>query len=221
MNFCLRRIANRSNGECFREAIFLFASLVAGLAFLAGASGCGSTRRIQYYQLSPPPPAAASQEPFNIRILVRLPLGSHIYREDRIVYTSDAREFGTYQSHRWAEPPTEILQSALVRGLRNSGRFSAVMNQRSDSNGEYLLASHLYDFSEVTGGSLAARLSYDVDLRDLKTGKTVWSHSYNHDEPSAGKDMSSLVAAMDKNVQRSVQEIESGLDDYFKNHPPK
>jgi ABC-type uncharacterized transport system auxiliary subunit len=221
MNFCLRRVAKHPNAKCFRKAIFLFASFVAGLAILAGASGCGSARRIQYYQLSPPPPATPSQEPLNVRIIVRLPLASHIYREDRIVYSSDAREFGTYQTRRWVEPPVEILQSALVRGLRNSGRFSAVMNQRSDSNGEYLLASHLYDFNEVTGGSLAARLSYDVDLRDLKTGKTVWSHSYNRDEPSTEKDMSSLVAAMDKNVQRSVQEIASGLDDYFKNHPPK
>jgi ABC-type uncharacterized transport system auxiliary subunit len=219
MNFCAHRIATGFNAKQSRERIGPFAAFVAAMAFLV-ASGCGSTRPIKYYQISPPPPAAApSGEPLDVRILVRLPLASHMYREDPIVYSGSTYEFGTYESHRWAEPPAEMLQSALVRGLRASGRFRAVQSQRSDSNGEYLLASQLYAFNEITGTDFAARLSYDVDLRELKTGTVVWSHSYNHDEPSAARDLPSLVAAMDKNVQRSVQEIQAGLDDYFKNHP--
>jgi ABC-type uncharacterized transport system auxiliary subunit len=222
MNFCLRRIASRMNAKLSGERSLSLAALAAALTFLAVASGCGSARPIKYYQISPPPAAAApSGETLDVRILVRLPLASHMYREDPIVYSSDAHQFGTYETHRWAEPPAEMLQSALVRGLRASGRFRAVQNQRSDANGEYLLASQLYAFNEITGGSWGARLSYDVDLRELKTGNVVWSHSYNRDEPSGGKTVSDLVAAMDKNVQRSVQEIQAGLDDYFKNHPTK
>jgi ABC-type uncharacterized transport system auxiliary subunit len=222
MNFCARRIATRFAVKLSRERILSFAQLLAALALLCVFSGCGSARPIKYYQISPPPAAAApSGEPLNVRILVRLPLASHIYREDPIVYSSDAHQFGTYETHRWAEPPAEMLQSALVRGLRASGRFRAVQNQRSDSNGEYLLVSQLYAFNEITGGSWGARLSYDVDLREIKTGNVVWSHSYNRDEPSGGKAVSDLVVAMDKNVQRSVQEIQAGLDDYFRNRPAK
>jgi ABC-type uncharacterized transport system auxiliary subunit len=222
MNFCARRIATRFAVKLSRERILSFAQLLAALALLCVFSGCGSARPIKYYQISPPPAAAApSGEPLNVRILVRLPLASHIYREDPIVYSSDAHQFGTYETHRWAEPPAEMLQSALVRGLRASGRFRAVQNQRSDSNGEYLLVSQLYAFNEITGGSWGARLSYDVDLREIKTGNVVWSHSYNRDEPSGGKAVSDLVVAMDKNVQRSVQEIQACLDDYFRNRPAK
>jgi ABC-type uncharacterized transport system auxiliary subunit len=220
MNFCTRRIARGFDAKQSRQKKVSFAALIAATAFLVVASGCGSSRPIKYYQISPPPAAAApSGEPLDVRILVRLPLASHMYREDPIVYSSGTYQFGTYETQRWAEPPAEMLQSALVRGLRASGRFRAVQNQRSDANGEYLLASQLYSFNEITGADLAARLSYDVDLRELKTGTVVWSHSYNHDEPSTGRDLPSLVAAMDKNVQRSIQEIQAGLDDYFKNHP--
>jgi ABC-type uncharacterized transport system auxiliary subunit len=225
MNFCVRRLASRLNVKFSRGRKHSLGSLVAliGLLFLlAVASGCGSSRPIKYYQLSPPAAAAApAGEPLDVRIIVRLPIASHIYREDPIVYSDDAHEFGTYETRRWAEPPTEMLQSALVRGLRASGRFRAVQNQRSDSKGEYVLVSHLYAFNEVTGANFGARLSYDLDLRDLKTGDVIWSHSYNHDEPSGGKAISDLIGAMDKNVQRSVQEIEAGLDDYFRNHPAK
>lgn len=222
MNFCARRIATRFTVRLSCQRMLPLAQLVAALAVLCVVSGCGSARPIKYYQISPPPAAAApSSEPLNVRILVRVPLASHIYREDPIVYSSETNQFGTYETHRWTEPPAEMLQSALVRGLRASGRFRAVQNQRSDSNGEYLLVSQLYAFTEITGPSWGARLSYDVDLRELKTGNVVWSHSYNRDEPSGGKTVLDLVTAMDKNVQRSVQEIQAGLDDYFKNRPAK
>jgi ABC-type uncharacterized transport system auxiliary subunit len=228
MNFCVGRLAFRLNGRFSWQgsdspiAPGSFVAFAALLGFLAMASGCGSARPIKYYQLSPPPAATApAGEPLDVRIIVRLPLASHMYREDPIVYSDAAHEFGTYTTRRWAEPPAEMLQSALVRGLRGSGRFRAVQNQRSDSSGEFVLVTHLYAFNEVVGGNFGARLSYDADLRDLKTGNVIWSHSYNQDEPSGGKTMSDLVAAMDKNVQRSVQEIAAGLDDYFKSHPAK
>jgi ABC-type uncharacterized transport system auxiliary subunit len=220
MNFCVRRIGSGFNAKQSRERSCL-ATLVVAMTFLVVASGCGSARPIKYYQISPPPAAAPSSEAINVGIIVRLPLASHIFREDPIVYANDAYQLGTYETHRWAEPPAEMLQSAIVRGLRASGRFRAVQSQRSSSTGEYLLVSQLYAFNEITGANMAARLSYDVDLRELKTGNVVWSHSYNHDEPSTARDVPSLVVAMDKNVQRSVQEIEAGLDDYFKNHPAK
>jgi|SRR5579863_3150291 len=221
MNFCVRRIGSGFNAKQSRESILSFAAFVAAMAFFVVASGCGSSRPIKYYQISPPPAASPSGEAINVGIIVRLPLTSHIYREDPIVYANDAYQLGTYDTHRWAEPPAEMLQGAMVRGLRASGRFRAVQSQRSSSTGEYLLVTQLYAFNEITGANMAARLSYDVDLRELKTGNVVWSHSYNHDEPSTARDVPSLVVAMDKNVQRSVQEIEAGLDDYFKNHPVK
>jgi len=40
-----------------------------------------------------------------------------------------------------------------------------------------------YDFKEVTGSSMVGRLSLDLELRETKTGTTVWTHLYNHDEP--------------------------------------
>jgi cholesterol transport system auxiliary component len=192
--------------------------LCVGLA--AATAGCGSTRPVKYYQLTyPPAPGPASQESFNTAILVRLFQTSHLYREDRIVYGNDTPEMGTYEDHRWAEPPSEMLQDALVRGLRRSGRFTAVTTLRSDSKGEFILTGHLYEFKEVSGGPIAARLNFDAQLRELKTGRTVWTFSYTHDEPASGKEVESVVAAMDKNVQLSVQAVLGGVSQYFTDHP--
>jgi uncharacterized protein (UPF0548 family) len=57
-------------------------------------------------------------------------------------------------------------------------------------------------------------------LRDRKTGDAVWNHIYSHDEPASEKNIAAFVEAMNKNVQRSVQEIQAGLEEYFRAHPP-
>jgi len=77
----------------------------------------------------------------------------------------------------------------------------------------------LYDFKEVSGASLSTRVTMDLELRETKTGSTVWTHYYTHDEPAEGKDIAAVVAALDRNAQRGVSEVKSGLTEYFSAHP--
>jgi ABC-type uncharacterized transport system auxiliary subunit len=127
---------------------------------------------------------------------------------------------GTYEYQRWAAPPTEMIDDVLLRQLRASGRYRAVYSLHSSIHGDYLLHGHLYDFKEVTGGTLVARVTLELELRDTKTGSTVWTHFYTHDEPVSGKDVSGVVAAIDRNVQHAVNEIKAGVDQYFSTHLP-
>jgi ABC-type uncharacterized transport system auxiliary subunit len=60
----------------------------------------------------------------------------------------------------------------------------------------------------------------ELELRNIKTGTSVWTHFYTHDEPASGKDVGAVVAALDKNVQQAVAEFRSSLDQYFAEHPP-
>jgi ABC-type uncharacterized transport system auxiliary subunit len=201
-----------------RSAVSGFAALTIALV----ATGCGSTRPIKYYQLTYPSTAPSpSQDAIKTTLLVRQFEASHLYLNDQIVYGFDSPQLGTYQTERWAEPPVEMLQDALVRGLQATGRFRAVYTIRSDVGGQYILGGHLYDFKEVDSSSIVARLVYEVRLRDRKSGTTVWNHMYNHDESASEKSVSAIAVAMDKNVQRSVQEIQAGLEEYFRANPPK
>ena len=129
---------------------------------------------------------------------------SHLYREAHIVYSSNDEHMGTYEYQLWAQPPTEMLEEVLLRDLRASGRYRAVDILRSNSHGDYILYGRLYDFKEISGTPLSTRLAFDWELRETKTGDTVWTHSYSHDEPAAGKDISAVVAALDRNAQRGV-----------------
>jgi len=192
------------------------------LALCAGiSSGCGAARPSKYYELSVPAGMAPAADPsaFPVTLLLGPLTASHLYREDKIVYSSAAQSMGTYEYQRWAQPPTEMMQEVLFRELRASGRYRGVNNLRSSARGDYLLHGQLYDFKEVSGNPLVARVAVEYELRETKTGMTVWSHYYAHDEPVSGKDVGAIVAALDHNVQNIIGEVKAGLEQYFSAHP--
>jgi len=197
-----------------------FASWV--LAVCAGVSGgCGAARPSKYYQLTVPADMTSATDPtaYPVALLLGPLTSSHLYREDRIVYSAAGQNMGTYEFQRWAEPPTEMVQDVLFRELRASGRYRAVAALRSNAHGDYVLHGRLYDFKEVSGNGMVARVAIEYELRETKTGATVWSHYYSHDEPVTGKDVSAVVAALDRNVQGIVGQVKLGLEQYFSAHP--
>ena len=198
-----------------RVATCVLATMVGGMA------GCGGAHPMQYYQLTVPAekPHSSEVNASGVSLALGPLVASHLYREDRIVYSADALRMGTYEFQRWSEPPAEMIQEVLVRELRASGRYRDVSLQRSSGRADYVLHGRLYDFKEVSGEPLQARVTMEFDLRDTKSGATVWSHYYNHDEPVGGKDVQAMVAALDRNVQRCVEDVKASLDQYFSSLP--
>jgi ABC-type uncharacterized transport system auxiliary subunit len=192
---------------------FLLFALTLSLQALAG---CGAARPNKFYQITAPPDTQGSHPaPFPVTLLVGPIKASHLYREDQIVYTSEAQAMGTYQYQRWAQPPTEMIRDVLSRELRLSGRYRNVYSLGSNVRGDYLLGGQLYDFREIEGHSVVVRVTLEFELRDTRTGTTVWTRYFSHDEPVNGKDVSGVVAAMDRDVQGGLRELVNGLDEYF------
>ena len=196
------------------------AAVALGL-FLLG--GCGAARPVKYYQLTIPQAAASVEKSDGIP--VTLLLGeiqtSHLYREDRIVFGNGPEQLGTYEYQRWAEPPAEMIMEVLLRELRMTGHYRAVHSRRSSVKGDFALRGRLYDFKELSGGPMSTRVSMEFEMRDLKTGATVWTHYYTNDEPGGGKDVPNVVGALDRSVQKGVKEVIDSLDQYFAAHPAK
>jgi ABC-type uncharacterized transport system auxiliary subunit len=201
--------------------VLLTSVLLGTIAVALVAAGCGAARPVKYYQLTVPGDMTTPSDAgtFPITLLVGPLTGSHLYRDDRIVY-SGGETMGVYDAHRWASPPTEMLQEVLFRELRASGKFKRVNTLRSNARGDYIINGRLYDFKEVTGSAFVARVAVEYELRDTKTGATVWSHYYSHDEPVSGKDVGAIASAIDRNVQGIVSQVEAGVAAYFQANPP-
>jgi ABC-type uncharacterized transport system auxiliary subunit len=186
------------------------------------AAGCGAARPSKYYQLTVPGDSAptTSSNTLPITLLIGRLTAPALYREDQIVYSSGGENMGTYEYQKWSEPPTEMIAEIMLRQFRASGRYHGVYTLRSDIHGDFLLHGHLYDFKEVAGSPLLARVTLELELREIKTSAVVWTHFYSHDEPASGKDVGSVVTALNKNIQQGIAEFRASLDQYFAEHPP-
>jgi ABC-type uncharacterized transport system auxiliary subunit len=196
---------------------------ISGLLMLAILmAGCGAARPVKYYVLdvNPAPTNSASAQ-IPVTLLVGRLVASHLYHDDRLVYGSGPVQLGTYEYDRWAEAPADMVQDMLVTILRSSRQFRAVSRVTSNVRGEYVVRGHLYSMYGVDQPELVARFSLQLELFDPTTRTTVWSQIYTHDEPVAAKTVPSIVEAMDKNVTAGLQQLASGITQYFASHPPQ
>lgn len=199
----------------------MMATAVLATACVMSACGGGS-KPSKFYALELPVAPAATGEPYPVSIMVGRMTASHLLRDDRIVYRNAGLQMGTYNYHRWAEPPTDMLEALLTRLLRTSGKYKSVHTLRSNAVGDYILRGRLHDFEEVTMPSgLVARVAFDIELFHRESGATVWSHSYSHDAPVHGKEVPDLVAALNANAQAGLQQVAAALDRYFASQPKK
>jgi ABC-type uncharacterized transport system auxiliary subunit len=192
------------------------------LASVVVMAACGASRPIKYYSLATDARLASESNtpPRPVAMLIGHFTGAHLYREDRIVFRTNS-QLNTYNSHRWAEPPTEIVENMLLTRLRASGHYRTVQSQRSNAHGDYVLRGRLENFEEMTGPPALARVTVAVDLYEVKTGTTVWTHVYSGDEPVPGKTMDAVVEALNRDLSRGLNEILAGLDQYFAAHGDK
>lgn len=193
------------------------------VVLLAGvAAGCGASRPVKYYVLDiGPAPATSPSAQVPVTLLVSHITASHLYRDDRLVYGSGAVELGTYEYERWAEPPAELMQDMVISSLRASGNYRSVSRISSNLRGDYIVRGHLYALDEVESQGLAARFSFQLELFDPKSGATLWSSAYTHDEPVNGKKVSDVVEALDRDVRAGLTQLTGELGQYFASHPPQ
>jgi ABC-type uncharacterized transport system auxiliary subunit len=190
--------------------------LAALMLWLGMLNGCGAARPNKFYQLTAPDDrtSGAGPAPYPVTLMLDPIASSSMYRGDQIVY-SNGQAMGQYQYHRWAESPPEMIHDVLLRELQLSGRYQQVYSLRSDVRGDYRLRGRLYDFREIDGDRLAARVAFEFELQNSETGMIVWKRYYSHDEPVDGKDVTAVVAAMNRDVLSGLDEIRGGLEQYF------
>jgi ABC-type uncharacterized transport system auxiliary subunit len=185
-------------------------------------AGCGAARPVKYYVLDVnPAPASSPSAQIPVTLLVGRLAASHLYHDDRLVYGSGPVQLGTYEYDRWAEAPADMVQDMLVTVLRSSGQYRAVSKVTSNVRGDYVVRGHLYAMYGVDQPELVARFTIQLELYDPTARTTVWSQIYTHDEPVQAKTVTAIVEAMDKNVTAGLQQLSSGLTQYFVGHPPQ
>jgi ABC-type uncharacterized transport system auxiliary subunit len=188
-------------------------------ALSLGLNGCAKSKPVHYYTVALPVAPTLSTSAHPLPLLVGSIGGADIYRDTPIVYRVGTNEIGAYQYSRWAEPPVGLVKDKLIGILSASGDYQSVTSLGSNSNGQFVVRGRLYEFAEVDGANITGLVSMEFELYDRKSGKTLWTHFYSQSEPVQSKDISSVVTALDTNLDRGLKEVAAGLSQYFSANP--
>jgi cholesterol transport system auxiliary component len=176
------------------------------------AASCVSSKPAQFYTIGPPP-GAVNPGRADGPVIVVGDIPTPVSLQDgRIRYRIEPNEVGAYEYHRWTERPGTMVRNSLVRALRASGKYQRVLESGSGAAGDYLVTGKLYEFDEVDSGTIKTRVSLQLQLFDKKTGRHVWDHAFEHEDPVGTKSVKDVVASLDRNLQQVVGDAAGQID---------
>jgi cholesterol transport system auxiliary component len=178
-------------------------------------SACISTKPVHYYALQTAPPPANQSKPDGPVLLVGNIATPEVLQDSRIRYRTGSNEAGSYEYHRWTERPGLMVRNALLRALRDSGKYQRVLESGSSITGDYLLRGKLDEFDEVDQASIQTKISLRVELVDRKTNQDVWDYTAARQEPVSGKSVPEVVQSLELNLQHVATEIAGELDKFL------
>ena len=65
------------------------------------------------------------------------------------------------------------------------------------------------------------RISLDLELREVKTGRLIWNGILTHDDPVQAKKVSDVVQSLDRNLQVVLGEAASAIGSHVSDPPLK
>ena len=184
-------------------------------AFLLVALVACAPHKIRYYQLSALAAGAGGGET-GPSIVVGTIATPQALQDGRIRYLEGSNEVGTYEYHRWTNPPGMMVRESLIRTLRASGKFGTVQEAGSLTTGDYSIRGKLVEFAEVDKPGVHTRVTLDLEMREIKSGKLVWNRLLTRDEPATAKVVSDVVRSLDLNLQAVLKEAVGGVEGYLR-----
>jgi ABC-type uncharacterized transport system auxiliary subunit len=178
-------------------------------------TSCVSGKPIRYYRIEFPAAPAAAATTSQMTLAVGAIDCPPLLRDGRILYQVGDHEVGAYEYHRWVETPDRMIQNSLVRLLRSSGKYPSVDIQRSGVQADYIVAGKIYEFSEVDKPEIHTRVSLEIEVREGKSGRVVWSRPYKQEDPVRGKEVSDVVESLDRNLRQGLSGIVAEMDQYL------
>jgi ABC-type uncharacterized transport system auxiliary subunit len=184
---------------------------ILGLVLLLG--GCGKPPMlVQKYVFEYPSPVIQASTPLEAAIKVEQFSVAQAYNSTAMVYRPNPYKSDAYTYNRWRVNPGYLVTDYLLRDLRNSGRFKAVLPYSSSDKGRFLLEGGVEEIQEIDEpGGWQAVLALHVTLLDLReeevTRQVVFQKNYRAAEPLTEQTPNGLAQGMSRAMERLSAQI--------------
>jgi ABC-type uncharacterized transport system auxiliary subunit len=190
----------------------LFVLLIT-IFFLSACSSLNKVRHeTRYYNLEYSSPRLSDLKSLPLVIKMEHFNTAPIYHTSRILYRDRSFDLKSYPYHKWRANPGDLVQYFLLRDLRASGLFKAILPYSSTLVASNVIEGSLDEFLEWDGTKdWQAVLSLSITL--IKRGerndqkRIVMQKVYRTMEPCGRKNPLAVVEAMSRAMSRTSEQI--------------
>lgn len=186
-------------------------ALLALVAVLPACSLLGGGKKAPPPQFAPAAHVAADAAwPHVDAQLVLAPVQiARPYDSLRIAVRPSPQELQVYKDGVWAQRPSEMLTTSLLRTLEDSGRLRAVARAGTGVNGDYRLLLDVRRFEADYAGGATPQATIELNAKLLRneSADVVATRTFTVAEPVAGTAVPQVVEAFDRALVRIDREI--------------
>lgn len=191
--------------------IFLFIAIFS-LLFITTA--CMSSAGRQYHQLFLPVNRIAQdsgsttpQPLIDKTILVEETTTDEIYNDYRVVYRESPYQLNYYSYQFWAKKPGKLVRDVIFEYLHSNRVFKKTISHYSEGDPDLLLKAFVYIIEEIDRSDVwFAHLKMDIQVKEFKTNKLLFLHSFNRRKQLNSKKVEQLPVAL-SNILREEMDI--------------
>ncbi len=197
--------------------------LMSAMVLIAGCSlGAKPSYKVNQYTLEYPSPTLIELSSVNELIKVEQFSVAQTFNTSAMVYKEGPNLRNVDPYNRWRTKPGEMTAEYLIRDLRNSDLFRAVVSYDDSMETRYLLEGQVDEFLDVSEkDGRKAVLSLNVTFLDLKkreaAERVIFQRDYKAVEPYPEKTPTALAQGMSRAMEKISRQIILDLQDALKN----
>lgn len=183
----------------------------AMLALLGGCSLLGSNERSAVTIYSPvvriQPDPSWPQVDWQL-VLVK-PSAARVVDSPRINVRPSPSELEVYKGVSWAQPATDMLDDALVRGFEDSGRIQGVARATTGIRADYKLALDVRRFEADYRGQATptALIEVNAKLIHVVDQRVVADRTFRQEQPVPSTATADVARAFEQGLQATTSEV--------------
>lgn len=188
--------------------------LLLPLALLASLAGCallsgGDRKAVTIYSPTVRVQPDASWPQVDWQLVLSKPSAARMVDSPRINVRPTPAALEIYRSATWAQPATDMIEDAILRGFEDSGRLAGVARTATGIRADYRLATDIRRFESDYRGQPTPTVVVEVNAKLIHVvdQRVVADRTFRQEQPVGSTDVPAVAAAFERGLNQLTADV--------------
>lgn len=188
--------------------------LLLPAALLATLAGCsilssGDRNAVTIYSPAVQVKVDPSWPTVGWQLVLSKPSATRMVDSPRINVRPSPSELEIYAGATWAQPATDMIEDALLRGFEDSGRIAGVGRAAAGIRADYRLATDIRRFESDYRGQPTPTVVIEINAKLIHVvdQRVVIDRTFRQEQPVASTDVPAVTAAFEKGLNALTADV--------------